>query len=191
MAKRPRSPSFPLNCPRLVMKARAFFHSTASRAPSPMAAPPNWPTLHSAADQQDASPTNTQNPPAKGNNPMPNVLSSWKEIASYVGRSIRTVQRWERELGLPVHRPTGKSDGVVIALPSELDAWVLAMPTQSHFLNGDGHADGHSNGNGRSNGNGNGNGHAAEILRQAVSKTGTDAPAASRSERLQLRSVPR
>ena len=78
---------------------------------------------------------------------MPNVLSSWKEIASYVGRSIRTVQRWERELGLPVHRPTGKSDGVVIALPSELDAWVLAMPTQSHFLNGDG--DGHAkDGNG-------------------------------------------
>jgi hypothetical protein len=114
---------------------------------------------------------------------MPNVLSSWKEIASYVGRSIRTVQRWERELGLPVHRPTGKSDGVVIALPSELDAWVLAMPTQSHFLNGDG--DGHAK-----DGNGNGNGHAAAaVLRQA--KTGTEGAAAARSDRKQLRAVPR
>jgi hypothetical protein len=31
-------------------------------------------------------------------------LDSWKEIAAYLGRSIRTVQRWEREEGLPVHR---------------------------------------------------------------------------------------
>ena len=31
-------------------------------------------------------------------------LDSWKEIASYLGRGIRTVQRWEREEGLPVHR---------------------------------------------------------------------------------------
>ena len=35
------------------------------------------------------------------------VLNSWKEIASYLGRSVRTVQRWEREFGLPVHRPAG------------------------------------------------------------------------------------
>ena len=31
-------------------------------------------------------------------------LDSWKEIAAYLGRGIRTVQRWEREEGLPVHR---------------------------------------------------------------------------------------
>jgi hypothetical protein len=94
---------------------------------------------------------------------MPNVLSSWKEIAAYVGRSIRTVQRWERELGLPVHRPNGKTDGVVIALPAELDGWVKAMPTTSHFLNEDGngvHTDaarpnGSNGKNGASDGNGN------------------------------------
>jgi hypothetical protein len=59
---------------------------------------------------------------------VPQILSSWKEIARHVGKSIRTVQRWEREIGLPVHRPDGKNEGVVIALPAELDAWVRAMP---------------------------------------------------------------
>ena len=32
-------------------------------------------------------------------------LNTWKEIATYMGRGVRTVQRWERELGLPVRRP--------------------------------------------------------------------------------------
>jgi len=31
-------------------------------------------------------------------------LNSWKEIATYLSRGVRTVQRWERELKLPVHR---------------------------------------------------------------------------------------
>jgi len=31
-------------------------------------------------------------------------LDSWKEIGAYLGRSPRTVQRWERQEGLPVHR---------------------------------------------------------------------------------------
>ena len=31
-------------------------------------------------------------------------LDSWKEIAAYLRRSVKTVQRWEREEGLPVHR---------------------------------------------------------------------------------------
>lgn len=31
-------------------------------------------------------------------------LDSWKEIASYLKRDVRTVQRWERREGLPVHR---------------------------------------------------------------------------------------
>jgi hypothetical protein len=57
------------------------------------------------------------------------MLTSWKDIADYLGKSIRTVQRWERELGLPVRRPAAKQNGVVIALPEELDAWIHAMPT--------------------------------------------------------------
>ncbi len=56
------------------------------------------------------------------------VLNSWKEIAEYLGRGRRTVQRWERELRLPVHRPKGKSRSAVIALPRELDAWLARAP---------------------------------------------------------------
>ena len=29
-------------------------------------------------------------------------LESWKEIAAYLGRDVRTAQRWERLGGLPV-----------------------------------------------------------------------------------------
>ena len=56
------------------------------------------------------------------------ILSGWKEIANYLGKGVRTVQRYERELGLPVHRPAGKPAGSVIAAKAELDAWVKAGP---------------------------------------------------------------
>jgi hypothetical protein len=60
------------------------------------------------------------------------VLNSWKEVAAYLGRGVRTVQRWERELALPVRRPRGKSRSAVIAFRAELDIWL------SHsWLNGD------------------------------------------------------
>lgn len=54
---------------------------------------------------------------------MQTLLSSWKEIAQYMGKGVRTVQRWERCQGLPVHRPAGSPKGVVLAYPSELHAW--------------------------------------------------------------------
>jgi Tol biopolymer transport system component len=50
-------------------------------------------------------------------------LDSWKEIASYLGRGIRTVQRWEREEGLPVHRLEHAKRGSVYASRRELTAW--------------------------------------------------------------------
>ena len=50
-------------------------------------------------------------------------LDSWKEIAAYLKRDVRTVQRWERSKGLPVHR-LGEGKRVPIhAMLSELDAW--------------------------------------------------------------------
>ena len=52
------------------------------------------------------------------------VLNSWKEVASYLGRGVRTVQRWEQELSLPVRRPRGKSRSAVIAFKTELDGWL-------------------------------------------------------------------
>jgi hypothetical protein len=50
------------------------------------------------------------------------VLTSWKEIASYMGKGVRTVQRWEAEMDLPVRRP-GADRHIVLAFPAELDAW--------------------------------------------------------------------
>jgi hypothetical protein len=35
---------------------------------------------------------------------MQDRLDSWKEIAVYLKRGARTVQRWENDEGLPVHR---------------------------------------------------------------------------------------
>ena len=52
------------------------------------------------------------------------VLNSWKEIAAYLRRGVRTVQRWERELNLPVRRPRNRSRSAVIALCSDIDAWL-------------------------------------------------------------------
>lgn len=50
-------------------------------------------------------------------------VESWKGIASYFGRQVRTVQRWEREEGLPVHRLSHKRLGTVFAYKAELEAW--------------------------------------------------------------------
>ena len=50
-------------------------------------------------------------------------LDSWKEIAAYLRRSPRTVQRWERQEGLPVHRLVHDKQGSVYAFRTELDGW--------------------------------------------------------------------
>jgi Tol biopolymer transport system component len=50
-------------------------------------------------------------------------LDSWKEIAAYLNRSVRTVTRWEREEALPVHRHLHSKSGSVYAYKAELDDW--------------------------------------------------------------------
>lgn len=49
-------------------------------------------------------------------------LDSWKVIASYLAKDIRTVQRYEGE-GLPVYRRQHEKHGSVYAYKSELDRW--------------------------------------------------------------------
>src|SRR5690606_41359699 len=49
-------------------------------------------------------------------------LDSWKEIASYLRRGVRTAQRWERDAGLPVRRVPADG-GAVYAFQSDIDAW--------------------------------------------------------------------
>src|SRR5215467_11266814 len=51
-------------------------------------------------------------------------LNSWKEIATFLGRGVRTVQRWERDLQLPVHRIGKGKRSPVYALVSEVNFWI-------------------------------------------------------------------
>jgi tetratricopeptide (TPR) repeat protein len=53
-------------------------------------------------------------------------LNSWKEIARYLDREVRTVQRWEKTDGLPVHRLFHDKRGSVFAYASEVDAWAAS-----------------------------------------------------------------
>jgi len=50
-------------------------------------------------------------------------LTSWKEIAAYLGCDKRTCYRWEKNLGLPIHRIEGTHKSRVYARKEELDAW--------------------------------------------------------------------
>jgi len=54
---------------------------------------------------------------------MERRLESWKEIAAHFGRRVRTVQRWEKDEGLPVHRHDHRLRATVHAIPEELDVW--------------------------------------------------------------------
>ena len=53
-------------------------------------------------------------------------LNSWKEIAAYLGRDVRTVQRWERERDLPVRRLKHSTRSTVYATTHDLDGWLAA-----------------------------------------------------------------
>ena len=56
-------------------------------------------------------------------NALADRLDSWKEIATYLHREVRTVQLWEKHEGLPVHRHFHKRLGSVFAWRSEIDGW--------------------------------------------------------------------
>jgi TolB-like protein/Flp pilus assembly protein TadD len=55
--------------------------------------------------------------------PVHDRLDSWKEIASYLKKEVRTVQRWEKNLHLPVRRLTQGKQGTVFAYKADLDTW--------------------------------------------------------------------
>jgi hypothetical protein len=42
-------------------------------------------------------------------------------IANHLGKGIRTVQSWEQAIGLPVRRPHGRRNGVVLAHCDEIE----------------------------------------------------------------------
>jgi hypothetical protein len=52
------------------------------------------------------------------------ILNGWKEISNHIERGVRTAQRWEVRLGMPVHRPALKDRSAVVAFTDELDRWL-------------------------------------------------------------------
>lgn len=56
---------------------------------------------------------------------MSNILTSWKEIAQYMGKGVRTVQRWEEQFGLPIRRPLTDCHRAVLAFSEEIDTWMI------------------------------------------------------------------
>lgn len=78
---------------------------------------------------------NSSAPPThvRDNQPAPidrKILCSWKEIAAYMGRGVRTIQRYERAYRLPVRRPAGKDRSAVMAFSDEVDTWLANIPTR-------------------------------------------------------------
>jgi hypothetical protein len=52
------------------------------------------------------------------------ILTSWKEIAAYLDRDVRTCVRWEKRYGLPVHRLERDSKAKVFAYKEQIDQWL-------------------------------------------------------------------
>ena len=48
-------------------------------------------------------------------------LDSWKEVAAYLGRDIRTAQRWAKNEALPIHRKLHSKQSSIYAFKHELD----------------------------------------------------------------------
>lgn len=51
-------------------------------------------------------------------------MRGWKQIAAYLHRDVRTVQRWERTEDLPVRRQRHRKLGSVHAVRAELEDWL-------------------------------------------------------------------
>jgi hypothetical protein len=60
------------------------------------------------------------------------TLNGWKEIAAYLGKSVRSVQRWESTLGLPVRRINTPDGHIVYANREEIDAWRRSLDGTPH-----------------------------------------------------------
>ena len=60
---------------------------------------------------------------APSGRPAVERLESWKGIAGYLQRDVRTVQRWEKQEGLPVYRHVHGKLSTVYAYGNEIDEW--------------------------------------------------------------------
>ncbi len=80
--------------------------------------------LHSASGNLTGNPPNRKE--ANGAGASGRRLSSWKDIAAYFQRDIRSVQLWEKKEGLPVHRHEHTGHASVYAYTEELEGWLRA-----------------------------------------------------------------
>jgi predicted DNA-binding transcriptional regulator AlpA len=74
---------------------------------------------------------NLQNTSLQNTNPR-RILHSWKEISSYLGRGVRTIQRYEVDLAFPIHRLSGSRRSAVLAFSDEIDQWLASSPTRQN-----------------------------------------------------------
>ena len=58
----------------------------------------------------------------------PEKLDSWKEIAAFIGRDVRTAIRWAKQQGMPVHRVPGAKRSRVYGSRSEITSWLEGRP---------------------------------------------------------------
>jgi len=49
-------------------------------------------------------------------------LAGWKEIAAYIGKSIKTAKRWRQRYSMPVRYDPG---GNPVCIKPELDRWLV------------------------------------------------------------------
>lgn len=86
-------------------------------------------------------------------------LDSWKTIAEYCKRDVRTVTRWADERRMPIHRVPGGKRGSVFAFVEEIDVWMVSQGSGAAENNH------HGNGSGPSSGE---IGHPAENAASAI-----------------------
>ncbi len=72
---------------------------------------------------EDTEPRPTAQDRLSNDAPANDRLDSWKEIAAYLKKEVRTVQRWEKTGGLPVRRLAHGKQGTVFAYKPDLEAW--------------------------------------------------------------------
>src|SRR5215468_4077264 len=75
--------------------------------------------IHSMAAPRIHRPTVNAPAPERGER-----LEGWKQIAAYLKRDVRTVQRWEKTEQFPVRRQMHRKLGSVLAFKDELDRWI-------------------------------------------------------------------
>jgi len=57
-------------------------------------------------------------------------LKGWKSIAAYMGVHVRTAKHYHYQHKMPIHKMPGQASASVIALPAQLDQWLIAYSKQ-------------------------------------------------------------